>query len=74
MKLHEECLQVIEISETLKISKERVRHILNKYLGMRKLCAKWMRRELTIGLKQQRIDDFELCLKLCNHNKPEFMR
>uniref|UniRef100_A0A6M2DT53 Putative histone-lysine n-methyltransferase setmar-like protein n=1 Tax=Xenopsylla cheopis TaxID=163159 RepID=A0A6M2DT53_XENCH len=33
---------LIEIAETLKISSERVHHIIHEYLGMRKLCAKWM--------------------------------
>ena len=63
----------VKLVETLKIWKERVRHILNECLGMRKLCAKWVPRELTIDQKQQRIDDSELCLKLFNRNKTEFM-
>ena len=29
-----------DISETLNISKERVGHIVNEHLAMRKLCAK----------------------------------
>ena len=66
-------VKFIEISETLKILKERVGHILNKYLGVRKLCEKWVPRELTIDQKQQRIDDSELCLKLFNRNKSKFM-
>lgn len=52
-------VKLIEIAETLKISKERVGHIVNDYLGMRKLCSKWVPRELTIDQKQQRIDDSE---------------
>ena len=31
-------MELIEISEALKISKERVGDILNEYLSMRKLC------------------------------------
>ena len=46
-------VKLIEISETLTISKECVGHILNEYLGMQKLCAKRVPRELRIGQKQQ---------------------
>lgn len=46
-------LKLIEIAETLKISKERVGHIVHEYLDMRKLCAKWVPRELTIEQKFQ---------------------
>ncbi|GFW36177.1 mariner transposase [Trichonephila clavipes] len=35
-------VKLIEIAETLKISKERVGHIVNEYLDMRKLCSKWV--------------------------------
>ena len=63
-----------DIPETLNISKERVGHIVNEHLAMRKLCAKWVPRELTIHQKQQRIDDSELCLKMLDSNKTEFMR
>jgi hypothetical protein len=52
-------VKLIEISETLKISKERVGHIVHEYLDMRKLCAKWVPRVLTIDQKQQRIIDSE---------------
>lgn len=66
-------VKLSEIAETLKISKERAGHIVHEYLGMRKLCAKWMPRELTIDQKQQRVDDSEQCLKLFNR-KVEFLR
>ena len=67
-------VKFIEIPETLKKSKERVRHILNGYLGMRKLCAWWVSRELTIVQTHERIDDSELFLKLFNRNRSEFLR
>ena len=47
-------VKLIEIAETLKISKERVGHILDGYLDIRKLCLKWVPRELTTDQKQQR--------------------
>ena len=64
----------IEIAETLKISKERVHHIVHEYLGMRKLCAKWVPRELTIDQNQQRVDDSTQCLELFKRNKTELLR
>ena len=67
-------MKLIEIAETLKISKERVGHIVHEYLDMRKLCSKWVPRELTIEQKQQRIDDSMECLELFNRNKSEFLR
>jgi fructose-specific phosphotransferase system component IIB len=35
-------VNLIEIAETLKISKKRVGHILHEYLDMLKLFAKWL--------------------------------
>lgn len=67
-------MKLIEIAETLKISKERVGHIVQEYLDMRKLCAKWVPRVLTIDQKQQRFDDSEQCLVMLNRNKDEFFR
>ncbi|KAF7269253.1 hypothetical protein GWI33_017709 [Rhynchophorus ferrugineus] len=51
-----------EMVDTLKISIERVHHIIHEHLGMRKLCAKWVPRELTFDKKQRRVDDSEQCL------------
>ncbi|KAF7265149.1 hypothetical protein GWI33_021408 [Rhynchophorus ferrugineus] len=42
-------LKLNEIANTLKISTEDVHHIFQEYLGMRKLCAKWVTRELTFA-------------------------
>ncbi|KAF7286294.1 hypothetical protein GWI33_006167 [Rhynchophorus ferrugineus] len=39
-------LKLNEIADTLKISTDRVYHIIS-YLGMRKLCAKWVSGKLT---------------------------
>ncbi|GFV58096.1 putative mariner transposase [Trichonephila clavipes] len=61
-------VKLVEIAKTLKISKECVGHIVNEYLDMRKLCSKWVPRELTIDQKQQRIDDSKQCLELFNRN------
>lgn len=74
MILDDRKLKLHEIAEALKISKERVGHIIHEYLDMQKLCAKWVPRVLTINQKQQRIDDSEACLQLITHNKPDFFR
>lgn len=74
MILNDRKIKLMEIAEALKISKERVGHIIHQHLGMRKLCAKWVPRELTMDQKQQRIDDSEECLQLLTRNKPEFLR
>jgi hypothetical protein len=39
--LNDRKVKLIEIAETLKISKKRVGHIVHEYLDMRKLYAKW---------------------------------
>jgi hypothetical protein len=46
-------VKLIEIAETLLISKKRVEHIVHEYLDMQKLCAKWLPRVLTIDQKQR---------------------
>jgi len=74
MILEDRKVKLIVIADTLKISKERVGLITREYLGMRKLCAKWVPRELTVDQKQQRVDDSEQCLKLFNRQKSEFLR
>ncbi|KAF7279429.1 hypothetical protein GWI33_007247 [Rhynchophorus ferrugineus] len=53
-----------EIADTLKISTEPVHHIINEYFGMRKLCGKWVQRELIFDQKQRRVDDSKQCLKM----------
>jgi Zn-dependent M32 family carboxypeptidase len=67
-------VQLIKITETLKISKKRVEHIVHYYLDMQKLCAKWVMRVLTIDQNQQRVDESEQCLAIFNRNKGEFFR
>ncbi|KAF7265526.1 hypothetical protein GWI33_021061 [Rhynchophorus ferrugineus] len=57
MILNDRKLKLNGISGTLKIFTQHVHHIIHEYLGMRKLCAKWVPRELTFDQKQRRIDD-----------------
>ncbi|KAF7273752.1 hypothetical protein GWI33_013570 [Rhynchophorus ferrugineus] len=74
MILNDYKLKLNEIADTLKISTERVHHIIHEYLDMRNIYAKWVPRELTFNQKQRRVDDSEQCLKMIKSNKPEFLR
>ncbi|XP_019875979.1 histone-lysine N-methyltransferase SETMAR-like [Aethina tumida] len=72
--LNDRKVKLIEIEDIVKISSERVHHIIHEYSYMRKLCAKWVQLELTIDQKQQCVNDSDQCLKLFKRNKPEFLR
>jgi hypothetical protein len=72
--LNDRKVKLIEIAETLKISKKCVEHIVHEYLEMQKLCAKRLPRVLTIDQNQQCVDDSEQCLAIFNRNKDEFFR
>lgn len=67
-------VKVREIADIVKISTERVRHILHEHLNMKKLCARWVPRFLTIDQKQQRVDNSEHALELLKGNANEFFR
>ena len=51
MVLGNKKLKVCEIAKTVGISNEREYNILHKHLQMRKLCARWVPRSLTIDHK-----------------------
>jgi hypothetical protein len=55
MVLDDRRMKVREISETIGISKERVRYILHEELNMKKLCARWVPRLLTADQKRTRM-------------------
>ncbi|KAF7273091.1 hypothetical protein GWI33_014172 [Rhynchophorus ferrugineus] len=63
------CGEMSTEDDTLKIQTECVHHIIYEYLGMGKLCAKWVPRELTFDQNQRRVDDSEQCLKMIERNK-----
>lgn len=48
-------LRFIDMARILKISKEHVGHMVNEYLNVRKVCAKWKPRKLTIKQKFLRV-------------------
>ena len=72
--LNDRKVKVSEIAETLKISTERVRHILHECLDMKKLSARWVPRLLTIDQKQERIDKSEHGLMMFKRDPKEFLR
>lgn len=63
-----------EIAETVKMSTERVRNILHNYLGMEKLCAKWMPRLVTLDQKLRRKIVSTENLALYKRNPSELLR
>ncbi|XP_030765734.1 protein GVQW3-like [Sitophilus oryzae] len=65
-------IKVREIAEVMSISKERVCHILNQDLGMRKLSARWVPRLLTLDQKRVRMNISNAMLAQFRRNKSEF--
>ncbi|KAF7272699.1 hypothetical protein GWI33_014544 [Rhynchophorus ferrugineus] len=67
MILNDRKLKLNEIAHTLKISTERVHHIIHEYLGMRKLCAKWLKmfkRSKSEFLRDNQLFTFKVVAKL----------
>ena len=56
MVLDDRRIKVREIAEVMNMSKERVCHILNQHLDMRKLSARWVPRLLTVDQKLVRMN------------------
>ncbi|KAJ0179112.1 hypothetical protein K1T71_004824 [Dendrolimus kikuchii] len=67
-------IKVREIAEVMNMSKERVCHILNHHLDMRKLSARWVPRLLTLDQKRVRMNISNPLLAHFRRNKPEFCR
>ncbi|XP_030758938.1 uncharacterized protein LOC115884482 [Sitophilus oryzae] len=74
MVLDDRRIKVREITEVMNISKERVCHILNQELGMRKLSARWVPRLLTLDQKRVRMNISNAMLAQFRRNKSEFWR
>lgn len=74
MVLDDRRIKVREIAEAMKMSKERVCHILNQDLGMRKLSARWVPRLLTLDQKRVRMNISNALLAQFRRNKSEFWR
>jgi histone-lysine N-methyltransferase SETMAR len=74
MVLGDRRMKVHEIAETIGISKERVRYILHEELDIKKLCARWVPRLLTVDQKRTRMKISEQCLQRFNKTKTDFVR
>ncbi|GFW85952.1 histone-lysine N-methyltransferase SETMAR [Trichonephila clavipes] len=72
MVLDDHRIKVREIAEVMNMSKERVCHILNQHLGIRKLFAHWMPRLLTLDQKRVRMNISNALLAQFRRNKYEF--
>jgi histone-lysine N-methyltransferase SETMAR len=67
-------LKVRELADMVGISKSAVYRMLPENLDMRKLCARWVPRLLTMEQKQRREDVSVECLAKFHSNKAEFLR
>ncbi|XP_023231277.1 uncharacterized protein LOC111631292 [Centruroides sculpturatus] len=67
-------LKVRELADMVGISKSAVHRILTENLDMRKLCARWVPRLLTMGQKQRREDVSIESLAMFRSNKAAFLR
>ena len=68
-------LEVREISKMINISTERVYDTLHNHLYMRKLCARWVVRLLTINQKRIRVmTPSEQNFSYFNRNPKDFLR
>ena len=72
--LNDPKVKVREIAEIVSISTERVVNILHTHLYMRKLCARWVPRLLTIDQKRIRVTIWDQNLAHFNCNPKEFLR
>ncbi|GFU86048.1 histone-lysine N-methyltransferase SETMAR [Trichonephila clavipes] len=74
MVLDDHRIKVREIAKIMNMSKERVCHILNQHLGMRKLSARWVPRLFTLDQKRVRMNISNALLAQFRSNKSEFWR
>jgi histone-lysine N-methyltransferase SETMAR len=72
MVLDDQRMKEHEIAETIGISKEGVGCILHEELRMKKLCARWVPRLLTVDQKRTCMKISEQCLERFNKNKTDF--
>ena len=74
MVLDDRRIKVRELAGIVGISKSALHRILTESLSMRKLCARWVPRLLTLEQKQRREDVSIQCLAMLQRNKNEFLR
>ena len=74
MILDDRRLKVRELADMIGISKSAIHRILTENLNMKKLCARWVPRLLTMEQKQRREDVSIECLAMFRSNKAGFSR
>ena len=74
MVLDDRGLKVRELADMVGISKRAVHRILTENLDMRKLCARWVPRLLTMEQKQRREDVSIECLAMFHSNNANSLR
>lgn len=74
MILDDRRVKVREIAEGVNIAIGQVQKILVKYLGLKKLSARWVPRLLTIEHKRNRMATSKECLAMFHRNRAEFLR
>ena len=74
MELADRRIKVGELADMVGISKSSVHWILTEHLYIKKLCARWLPRLLTIEQKQCWADISTECLTKFRCNKSEFLR
>ena len=74
MELADRRIKVGELADMVGISKSSVHWILTEHLDIKKLCARWLPRLLTIEQKQCWADISTECLTKFRCNKSEFLR
>ena len=72
MVLDDSRIKVRDIAAVMNMSIERVCHILNQHLGMRKLSARWVPRLLAVDQKRVRMKFSTLCWRSLNAINPRF--
>lgn len=72
--LEDRRVKVREIVETVGISTERVHNILHGILEMKKVCARWVPKLLTVDRKCARKETSVQCLAMLKRNPKDFWR
>ena len=65
-------IKLHEIAEIVRISVGAVSNILHEKLEIKKICARWVPRLLTIDQKRTRKDISERCLTMLKRNVQDF--
>lgn len=74
MILDDPKVKLRELAKAVGMSMERVGHIVHEFLHMKKLCARWVPRLLTVAQKGIRVSTSEQNLSMFNRNPKDFVR